>query len=165
MVFTASCGHGIATLFRVKTFGSPYPHHIQPDHHHNTAAGPARYRSAAQEHQPSAGSHRSAPGRWASLPIHRHSALSLSSTALARGLSGGLGRDQMQPERTQHSRKALRERPQAAIPGGSASGAPPLGGAPLPAAANAEALGVGRRRTGSSPLIEDRWTASTFTML
>ena len=27
---------------------SPYPHHIQPDHHHNTAAGPARYRSAAQ---------------------------------------------------------------------------------------------------------------------
>ena len=165
MVFTASCGHGIATLFRVKTFVL----RIRITFSQIIITTPPQARPGTgrppKEHQPSAGSHRSAPGRWASLPIHRHSALSLSSTALARGLSGGLGRDQMQPERTQHSRKALRERPQAAIPGGSASGAPPLGGAPLPAAANAEALGVGRRRTGSSPLIEDRWTASTFTML
>jgi hypothetical protein len=88
-------------------------------------ARPARHRSAAQRHQPSAGSHRPAPGRCTSLPIHCHSALSVSSTPLARGLSGGLGRDHMQPDRTQHSRRALRGRPQAAIPSGSASGAPP----------------------------------------
>ena len=140
MVFTASSGHGLAALFPGWTFGSPYPNHIRPDHHHNTAPCPARHRSAAKGHQPSAGSHRPAPGRWASLPIHRHFALSLSSTPLARGLSGGLGRDHMQPDRTQHSRRALRGRPQAAIPSGSASGAPPSGGAPLPAAANAEAF-------------------------
>ena len=120
--------------------GSSFPLHVRPDRSRSTAASPARQRSAAKRHQSSARSYRPAPDRWASLPIHPHSALSLSSTALARGLSGGLGRDQMQPERTQHSRKALRGRPQAAIPGGSASGAPPLGGAPLPAAANAEAF-------------------------
>ena len=118
--------------------GSSFPLHVRPDRSRSTAASPARQRSAAKRHQSSARSYRPAPDRWASLPIHPHSALFLSSLPLARGLSGGLGATACSRKRTEHSRKALRGRPQAAIPFGSASGAPPQRGAPLPAAANAK---------------------------